>query len=114
MRHIGLVLVGWGATALGGLVGGTVGRLVRPEGLYVGAILGAVAGVAAATDLLRSRGWLTPPHDHRARFVGLITLALAAPLAWMRLDEPLVPLLAAALVGVGMLIGAVWPARQQS
>lgn len=114
MKRLGIVLVGWGATALGGLAGSTAGRFVSTGGRYVGAILGAVAGVAVATDLLRSRGWLTSPHDHRARFVGLITLALAAPLAWMRLDEPLVPLLAAALVGIGMLVGAVWPARRQS
>jgi hypothetical protein len=114
MKRLGIVLAGWGATALGGLAGGVAGQLVSAEGRYVGMILGAMAGVAAATDLLRSRGWLTPPHDHRARFLGLIALALAAPLAWMRLDEPLVPLLAAALVGVGMLVGAIWPARQQS
>jgi hypothetical protein len=114
MRHLGIVLAGWLLAGIGAALGSLLGRIFGPQGLYIGAIAGAVGGIAAATDLLRWRGWLTPPHDHRARFLGLIGLAFAAPLASMGLNTPVILILATGLVGLGMLLGAHWPAKQRS
>ena len=114
MRHLGIVLAGWLLAGMGAALGSMLGRIFGPQGPYVGAIVGAVAGIAGATDLLRWRGWLTPPHDHRARFVGLIGLAFAAPIASVNLHTPLIPILASGLIGLGMLLGACWPAKQRS
>jgi hypothetical protein len=114
MRLLGIVLTGWLLAGIGAALGSILGRIVGPQALYVGAIAGAVGGIAAATDLLRWWGWLTPPHDHRARFVGLIGLAFAAPLASMSLDTPVILVLTTGLVGLGMLLGARWPAKQRS
>lgn len=114
MRSLGIVLTGWAFAAAGGFVGGHLGHLLGESGLFVGAIAGVMAGVALATEVFRRWKWLGPPHDHRARFFGLIGLALVAPVAVMYHDSPTIPLLAAGAVGVAMLVGAWWPTRQRS
>jgi hypothetical protein len=114
MRPIGIVLGGWIFTAVGAVLGSVAGNLVGPRGMFAGAIAGGMAGIALVTEVFRRLGWLTPPHDHRARFMGLIGLCLAAPLARMTLDTPITPILAAGFVGLAMLVGARWPGRQRS
>ena len=114
MRPIGIVLGGWIFTAVGAVLGSVTGNLFGARGMFAGGIAGGMAGIALATEVFRWLGWLTPPHDHRARFMGLIGFCLAAPLARMTLDTPLTPLLAAGFVGLAMLVGARWPGRQRS
>lgn len=114
MRPLGIVLGGWLFTAAGAIVGSALGSLFGPRTQFVVAVAGGMAGIALATEAFRRLGWLSAPHDHRARFMGLIGLCLAAPVAYMTLDTPLTPLLAAGFVGLAMLVGARWPARQRS
>lgn len=114
MRPIGIVLGGWIFTAAGAVLGSVAGNPFGPRGLFAGAVAGGMGGIALVTEVFRRLGWLAPPHDHRARFMGLIGLCLAAPLARMTLDTPMTPILAAGLVGLAMLVGARWPARQRS
>jgi hypothetical protein len=114
MQSLAIILTGWAFAAGGGLVGGLLGLLFGGDGLFVGAIAGVMAGIALATEALRRWWKLGPPHDHRARFFGLIGLALVAPVTVMFHERPLVPLAATGAVGLAMLIGARWPTRQRS
>lgn len=114
MRPLGIVLGGWLFTAAGAAVGALLGGVFGSRAMFVASVAGGMAGIALATEAFRRLGWLTAPHDHRARFMGLIGLCLAAPVAHMTLDTAVTPLLAAGFVGLAMLVGARWPARQRS
>jgi hypothetical protein len=105
MRAIGIVATGWLLTALAGWLGSLLGGLAGPRGLFAGAVLGGVLGIAGATELFRRWQWLAAPWDHRARFIGLIGFCLVAPLAGMARHSPVIAILILALVGVAMWIG---------
>lgn len=105
MRALGIVVIGWLLTLGGGKLGSLLGGLAGEPGLFAGAVLGGVLGIAGATELFRRWHWLAAPWDHRARFVGLIAFCLVAPLAGMTRHTPLTASLIVALIGVAMLIG---------
>ena len=105
MRALGIVLTGWFLALAGGKLGSIVGGVAGEPGMFAGAVLGGVLGIAGATELFRRWGWLAAPWDHRARFIGLIAFCLVAPLAGMTRHTPLTASLVVSLIGVAMLIG---------
>ncbi len=109
MPHLRVVLVAWGVTALGGIVGALLGSFWGTAGRFVGATMCATLAVLVTVRLLTSRGWFDPERRRGASIGGLVGLALAAPFAQMDLAMPL-PLLPLVLVGLVMILAAGWRA----
>lgn len=72
----------------------------------MGAIMLGTLAILLAIRLVAGFGWLNPERRRGGSIGGLCGFALAAPLAAMNLDTPLVPLLVMAIVGIGVVLGA--------
>jgi hypothetical protein len=106
MRILRVVLVAWLLTDCGVVVGWLIGRPFGRQPLFLGGVvLGTLAILLAIRVLVRNR-WFNPDRVRGGSIGGLCAFALAAPLAAMNLDSPLIPLLVMGLVGVGVVVGA--------
>jgi hypothetical protein len=100
-----ILMATWLAAGCGAVLGSMAGAAVSRTGLFVGAAIGGLAGIAAAAALLAAIGWL-PRADTRAAFIGGAGgFAVATPIAVFNLHTPVTPVLSCALVGVGALLG---------
>ena len=86
---------------LGSVLGGSVSR----TGLFAGATVGGIAGVAAALLLAAHFGLLERARYGAALLGGMIGFAIAAVVAVENLHGPLIPVVSVGLVGVGAIIG---------
>ena len=81
------------------------------RGLFVGALLGGLLGIVAASDLSVRFG-LIAAVQRRPTIVGAVLgFALAALIATQTLSSPVGPILSTLLIGIGGLAGSRWPAR---
>jgi hypothetical protein len=83
-----------------------VGHTLPRPGLYVGAILGGVAGVYASVRLAGWLGWLSTSEQGGAIVGGVLAFGVAAIIAVSTIHTPVGPVLSGALVGAGVLLGA--------
>ena len=90
------------ATFLGSVLGHFVGK----GGLYTGAIIGGIAGVAVGTRIAVKRGVLGPKRYWGATIGGVLGLILAAEIATRNLSTPVIPLASILLIGLGAIFGA--------
>jgi hypothetical protein len=99
-----VVLVAWLLTACGSLVGWLLGHVIgRPE--ICGVVVGTLA-ILLALRVLAEAGWFNAERRRGGSIGGLCGFALAAPLATMNVDAPLVAFAVMLLVGVGVIAGA--------
>ena len=89
------------------LLGSLVGHSSGSIGLFTGAIIGGIFGVAAAVWLaVRLR--LLDRASYGATFLGgLIGFILAAVIAVKNLQGPPIPIASVALIGLGAILGKV-------
>jgi hypothetical protein len=105
MRSLRILVTFWLLAGFGAVLGSVLGNAVGRTGLFLGALIGGVVGVAGAAGLLRAVGWLLR-EDARAAFVGGVGgFAVAAPIAVLNLHNPVTPVMSCALVGIGGLLG---------
>jgi glucan phosphoethanolaminetransferase (alkaline phosphatase superfamily) len=90
------------ATFIGSILGHAFGSM----GLNVGAVIGGIIGVFAATKIGVSRKILGPKRFWPATIGGVLGFILAAIIAVNHLSSPVVPLASILLVGLGALFGA--------
>lgn len=90
----------------GGAVGSIVGHAGGPKGLWVGGVLGGLAGCVGAAALARSRKWIAPTQFAMTALGATIGFLLAAGIASKTLGSPFGPILSTALIGIGALVGA--------
>ena len=89
------------------LLGSFMGHSMRSIGLFAGAIIGGIVGVAAAV-WLSARLRLVERASYGATFVGgLIGFVVAAVIAVKNLRGPLIPMAAVGLIGLGALLGKI-------
>jgi hypothetical protein len=88
------------------LLGSVLGNsIVRGGGLFAGAIVGGIVGVAAAL-LLAARFGLIDRAVYGAAFLGgVIGFIVAAAIAVKNLRGPVIPVMSTGLVGLGAIIG---------
>jgi hypothetical protein len=87
------------------LLGSFMGHSIRSVGLFAGAIIGGIVGVAAAV-WLAARLHLLDRASYGATFVGgLIGFIVAAAIAVKNLHGPIIPMASIALIGVGAILG---------
>ena len=91
---------------VGTFLGSAVGHAFGESALYVGATIGGVVGVVAATTIARSRGILGIKRFWPATIGGILGFILAAIIATNHMNTPVVPLASILLIGLGTVFGA--------
>lgn len=106
MSRLRIVVVAWVITGLGAALGWIVGGMFGPKGAFLGGTVLGTLAVLLSMRILTARDWIDPDRRKGGSIGALVGFALAAPIAALNLDRPLVPVLVTALAGVGMLVGA--------
>ena len=102
-----LFIIVCGLTGVFIFLGSVLGNSMGKTGLFVGALLGGVAGVAAAV-WLAVRFSLLDRAGFGMTFVGgVIGFVVAAVIAVKNLHGPLIPMASVGLIGLGALLGKV-------
>jgi hypothetical protein len=106
MRILRVVLVAWLLTYAGVVAGSLIGGPFGRQDAFLGAVALGTLAILLAIKWLARLGWFNNERRRGGSIGGLCAFALAAPLAAMNVDTPLVPLLVMALVGIGVIAGA--------
>jgi hypothetical protein len=107
LKNLLLFLIVSALDAIGILLGSLMGHSFRSIGLFAGAIIGGVVGVAAAV-WLAARLRLLGRASYAATFAGgLIGFVVAALIAVKNLRGPVIPMAAVGLIGLGALLGKI-------
>jgi hypothetical protein len=105
LKNLLLFLIVSGLDAVCILLGSFIGHGISSIGLFAGASIGGIVGVAAAVWLAVLLHLL-----HRSSYVatflgGLVGFILAAGIAVKNLHGPLIPMASVGLIGVGAILG---------
>lgn len=106
MRHARLVLLTWIITATGAFVGSVLGTAFGRKGLFVGAMAVGTLALLGAIHLVAMLRWLDVDRQRGGAIGGLVGFGFASTLAVMHLQTPILAVLAASLVGIGVILGA--------
>ncbi|HAF22996.1 MAG TPA: hypothetical protein DHU55_10065 [Blastocatellia bacterium] len=107
LKNLLLFLIVSALDAICILLGSFMGHSIRSIGLFAGAIIGGIVGVAAAV-WLAARLRLLERASYAATFVGgLIGFVVAAVIAVKNLRGPVIPMAAVGLIGLGALLGKI-------
>jgi len=105
LKNIVLFLIVCGLAAVCIVLGSVVGHRAGKVGIFSGAVIGGIAGIAIAVWLTVGLGVLEQ-RNSRVTFVGgIVGLIIAAVIAVTNLRNPLIPMASVALIGLGALIG---------
>jgi hypothetical protein len=112
MRTLRVVGFVWLLTDCGAALGWLLGAPFDRQFRFLSAtVVGTLAILFAIKTLVRL-GWLNADRRRGGSIGGLCGFALAAPLAAMTLDQPIVSLAVLGFVGVAVLLGAGFSAAQ--
>jgi len=85
--------------------GSVLGNSMGKTGLFVGAVIGGLTGVALAVWLSTRIGLLSKANFRPALIGGIAGFIVAAVIAVNGLWTPIIPLASVALIGAGALVG---------
>lgn len=111
-RQLRVVVVAWGMAFAGAFLGGLIGSTLGEKWRFLAAMVGGTLAILYMVGWLVRRGWYDGDRRRGGTIGALCGFALAAPIAWINLDLPLVPVLIVALVGLGMVAGGGWRAAR--
>jgi hypothetical protein len=107
LKNLLLFLIVSALDAICILLGSLMGHSIRSIGLFAGAIVVGIVGVAAAVWVV-ARLRLLERASYGATFVGgLIGFVVAAVIAVKNLRGPVIPMAAVGLIGLGALLGKI-------
>lgn len=86
----------------GSIIGGGLGR----TGLYVGAVLGGLIGVTAATRISLSQGWISRAKAPSVQVASIAGFLIAAVIAGNNLWTPIIPIASTCIIGIAALLAA--------
>ncbi|SRR6266498_3408340 len=107
LKNLLLFLIVSGLDAGCILLGSFMGHSITSIGLFAGAIIGGIVGVAAAVWLAVLLRLLDRTSYGATFFGGLIGFILAALIAVKNLHGPLIPMASVGLIGLGALLGKI-------
>jgi hypothetical protein len=105
LKNLLLFLIVSGLDAGCILLGSFMGHSISSIGLFAGAIIGGIVGVAAAVWLAARLGLLDHASYGATFLGGLIGFILAALIAVKNLHGPLIPIASIGLIGLGAILG---------
>lgn len=106
-RLLRLFLLACGASGLLTVLGSMAGNAFGRTGLFVGAVVGGIIGIAL-TGLIARRFRLIDHQSYASTVIGgTICFIVAAVIAVNNLHTPVLPMLSISLVGLGAVVGSV-------
>jgi hypothetical protein len=106
MKAVATLFLTWLLCGICAAVGSMLGHAFPRPGLFVGGILGGLAGVYASVRLTGWLGWVAPSEEAGALLGGVLAFGVAAVIAVSTIHTPVGPVASGALVGAGVLLGA--------
>ena len=106
MNALPALIATWALTGVGAVLGSILGNPGGKSALFAGAVVGGAVGVWAAVAAVIKLRWLARADRHGALVGGIVGFGIAVPIAVTNLHTPVTPVLACALAGVGLLLGA--------
>ena len=100
-----LVLV-WGAAGLGAVLASILGAAGGKTMLFACAAIGGPIGAAVGVLIATWFRWIPAERRTRATVGAIIGFLIAAPIAALNLQGPIIPVLTCSLAGFGALAGA--------
>src|SRR5947209_13193261 len=91
VKPIPVLLVAWVLAGVGAVGGSILGSAAGKPGLFAGALVGGVLGVAAAVVVVTSLHWVLPTDRSGAFGGGMGGFGIAERIAGAELDSPLPP-----------------------
>ena len=88
------------------VVGSILGNAAGKTGLFVGAVLGGLIGVTAATRIALWRNWITRDRGPAVQVAGLVGFIIAAIIAGTNLWTPLIPIASTWIIGGAAVLAA--------
>ena len=105
LKNILLFFVVCGLAGVSIFLGSVLGHSLGKFGLFSGAVIGGIIGVAVAVWLTARFGLLDRANSGVAFLGGMIGFIIAAVIAVNNLHGPLIPMASVSLIGLGALIG---------
>ncbi len=81
------------------VLGSILGNALGKTGLFVGAVLGGLIGVTAATRIALWRNWITRDRAPAVQVTALVGFIVAALIASNNLGSPLIPIASTWIIG---------------
>jgi hypothetical protein len=106
MRILRVVLAAWILTDCGTALGYLLGKPFSRQASFLWAVVLGTLAILLTIRLVVHGHWFNAERRRGGSIGGLCGFAIAAPLASMNLDQPLVALACFSLVGIGMILGA--------
>ena len=105
LKNVLLFLIVCGLAGVCIFLGSVLGHSLGKVGLFSGAVIGGIVGVAVAVWLTVRLGALDRANLGVTFLGGVIGFIIAAVIAVNNLRGPLIPMASVALIGVGALMG---------
>ena len=113
VRNVLLFLIVCGISGPAILGGSILGNAFGKTGLFAGAMLGGVAGIALSLDIARRLGWLETASYVRVLLMTLVGFAIAATIAVLNLSGPTIPAACVLLIGASAVAAKLWSLRNR-
>lgn len=112
MRNLLLLIIVSGLDGICIFLGSVLGHYFSGRGVFVGATISGILGVALAT-WLASRFGLLEPASYGAVFLGgVVGFVVAAIIAVNNLHGPVIPIASMILIGIGAVSGRLLSGRR--
>lgn len=106
MNRILLFLTMCVLPGIGAVVGSILGNAFGKTGLFIGAVLGGLIGVTAATRISLWRGWISRDRGPAVQVAGLAGFIIAAIIAGNNLWTPLIPIASTWIIGIAAVLAS--------
>jgi hypothetical protein len=105
LKNVLLFLIVCGLAGVCIFLGSVLGHSLGKVGLFSGALIGGIIGVAVAVWLATRFGLLDRTNSGVTFLGGVVGFILAAVIAVNNLHGPLIPMVSVGLIGLGALVG---------
>lgn len=106
-KHIWLFLLVCGKNGFLTVLGSMLGNAFGKTGLFVGAIVGGIIGIALAGLIARGLRIISQTSYASTVLGGTLGFIIAAMIATNNLHTPVIPILSVTLVGLGAVVGNI-------